>query len=67
MTTSTNPGAQNAVNAWQEERAAVVAWLRNGAYYGRYIGPASRAIFNRISDAIEAGEHNPTPPQEPRP
>jgi hypothetical protein len=39
------------------EREAAAAWLRNGAYYGHFIGPATNAMHNRLADAIEAGEH----------
>lgn len=42
----------------EQERAAVVAWLRAGGRYKPcHIGPATRAEYGRLADIIEAGEH----------
>lgn len=41
----------------QGERAAVVAWLRDGAHFKEHVGLGTLAMFRSMITAIEAGEH----------
>ena len=41
-----------------EERAAIVAWLVNGAHYGRYASPEADAIFKVLALHIERLAHH---------
>lgn len=53
--------ADHHAEPWAEHREAevakIVAWLRNGADYGVHISPATQCNYDRLADAIEAGEY----------